>query len=58
MPFSGAAPLGKLSVRGNDVYWNDERLAPQDEALLASACSQGLDAAGIVTPTEKPAPPK
>jgi hypothetical protein len=58
MPFSGTAPLGKLSVKGNDLYWNDEPLAPQDEALLASACGQGLSAAGIVTPTEKPALPK
>ena len=58
MPFSGTAPLGTLSVRGNDLYWNDELLAPQDEALLASACSQGLNKAGIPLPTEKPAPPK
>ena len=59
MPFSGTAPLGMLSVRGNDLYWNDERLLPQDEALLASACSQGLDKAGVLRPTEKPAlPPK
>ena len=56
MPFSGTAALGKLSVKGNDVFWNDQRLVPQDEALLAAACSQGLDKAGIL-PTEKPAPP-
>lgn len=58
MPFSGTAPLGMLSIRGNDLYWNDERLAPQDEALLASACTQGLNKAGIPLPTEKPMPPK
>ncbi|MHB1206148.1 MAG: hypothetical protein ACYCZX_11295 [Rhodospirillaceae bacterium] len=58
MPFSGTAPLGMLSVRGNDLYWNDEPLAPQDEALLASACTQGLNKAGIPLPTEKPTPPK
>ena len=54
MPFAGYAPLGTLSVRGTDLYWNDERLVPQDEALLASACRQGFSAAGIVLPTEKP----
>lgn len=56
LPFSGTAALGTLSVRGNDLYWNGERLVPQDEALLASACRQGFSAAGIVLPTEKPEP--
>lgn len=54
MPFAGYAPLGTLSVRGNDLYWNDQRLQPQDEALLASACRQGFSAKGIVLPTDKP----
>ena len=58
MPFAGYAPLGTLSVRGSDLYWNDQRLQPQDEALLASACRQGFDAKGIVLPTEKPEPSK
>lgn len=58
MPFAGYAPLGTLSVRGNDLYWNDQRLQPQDEALLASACRQGFDAKGITLPTEKPEPPR
>ncbi|MBX7200046.1 MAG: hypothetical protein K1X51_11825 [Rhodospirillaceae bacterium] len=57
MPFAGYAPLGTLSVRGNDLYWNDQRLQPQDEALLASACRQGFNAKGIVLPTDKPQPP-
>lgn len=58
MPFAGYAPLGTLSVRGNDLYWNDQRLQPQDEALLASACRQGFDSKGIVLPAEKPEPSK
>ncbi len=58
MPFNGQASLGTLSVRGNDLYWNDQRLQPQDEALLASACRQGFDAKGIKLPTEKPEPPR
>lgn len=58
MPFAGYAPLGTLSVRGNDLYWNDQRLQPQDEALLASACRQGFDSKGITLPTEKPEPTK
>ena len=58
MPFAGYAPLGTLSVRGNDLFWNDQRLQPQDEALLASACRQGFSAKGITLPTEKPEPSK
>lgn len=58
MPFAGYAPLGTFSVRGSDLYWNNERLVPQDEALLASACRQGFSAAGIALPTEKPQPPR
>jgi len=57
LPFEGKAPLGTLSVKGNDVYWNGERIAPQDELLLAEACHKGLTAAGVTLPTSKPKPP-
>jgi hypothetical protein len=58
MPFEGKAPLGVLSIKGNEAYWNNQRLMPQDEALLAEACSKGLTAAGVTLPTQKPQVPK
>ena len=57
MPFSGYAPLGTLSIKGNDAYWNGNRIASQDEAVLAEACRQGLSKAGIL-PTQKPPIPR
>ncbi len=58
LPYEGKAPMGMLTIKGNDAYWNGERIAPQDEALLAEACSKGLTAAGVTLPTRKPTPPK
>ena len=54
LPYSGLAPIGVLTIRGNDAYWNGERIAPQDEVALADACRKGLTAAGVVLPTVKP----
>ena len=53
MPYEGKAALGLLTIKGNDAFWNGERLVPQDEKLLAEACSKGLTAAGV-----PPEPPK
>src|SRR5262249_50727220 len=58
LPYEGKAALGVLSIKGNDAYWNGERIAPQDELLLAAACRQGLKDAGALLPAEKPTPPK
>jgi hypothetical protein len=57
LPYEEAS-VGMLTIIGNDAYWNGERIAPQDEALLAEACRQGLTAAGVTLPARKPAPPK
>jgi hypothetical protein len=57
MPFSGYAPLGTLSIKGNEAYWNGARITPQDEVVLAEACRQGLGRAGIL-PTPKPPAPR
>jgi hypothetical protein len=57
LPYSGTAPIGMLTVKGNDIYWNGERIAPQDEAALAEACRKGMTAAGVTLPARKPAPP-
>ncbi len=53
----GLAPLGKLTVKGNDVFWNGRQIQSQDEAALAAACRAGLRAKGIVLPEAKPAAP-
>jgi len=58
MPYEGKAPIGTLTIKGNDAFWNGERIAAQDEALLAEACRQGLTAAGVTLPTRKPEAPK
>ncbi len=54
LPYEGKSPIGTLTVKGNDVFWNGERVASQDEALLAEACRKGLTAAGVTLPTRKP----
>lgn len=58
LPYEGKAPIGMLTIKGNDAYWNGERIAPQDEALLAEACRKGLSNAGVTLPARKPTPPK
>jgi hypothetical protein len=58
LPYEGKAAIGTLTIKGNDAFWNGERLVPQDEKLLAEACRQGLTAAGVILPTRKPEPPK
>ena len=74
LPFEGKAAIGVLTVKGNDAFWNGERIASQDEALLAEACRKGLSESGLETgaetgaemgadtdavqPGEEPEPPK
>jgi hypothetical protein len=53
MPFAGYAPLGTLTIKGNDAFWNGNRIAPQDEVILAEACRKSMSAAGITLPTQK-----
>ena len=50
----GKAPLGALTVKGNDLFWNGRRLQSQDEVLMAEACRSSLRARGIVLPEPKP----
>ncbi len=58
MPYSGIGQVGVLSIKGNDAFWNGERIAPQDQLLLAEACRKGLTAAGVTLPDHKPNPSK
>lgn len=57
-PYEGKAAMGTLTIRGNEAYWNGERIASQDEVLLAEACRKGLNAAGVPLPGRKPSAPK
>lgn len=54
----GRAPLGTLTIKGNDAFWNGKPLQSQDEVLMAEACRSSLRARGIVLPEAKPEPPK
>lgn len=38
LPYGGNIPLGKVTVKGNRVFWNDEPLQRDDEAALADSC--------------------
>ncbi len=57
LPYEGKAALGLVTIKGNDVLWNGERIAPQDEVILAEACRQSLEEMGGSLPTVKPALP-
>ncbi len=43
LPYEGKAPIGMVTLKGNDVLWNGERIAPQDELILAEACRQAME---------------
>ena len=42
LPAEGYAPVGTLSIRGNEAYWNGKLLAGSDQAALTLACRQSL----------------
>ena len=50
LPYEGKAPIGLVTLEGNDVLWNGDRIAPQDELILAEACRQGLEEVEDLTP--------
>jgi hypothetical protein len=47
LPYEGKASIGLVTIKGNETYWNGQRITPQDELLLAEACRQGLEDANI-----------
>jgi len=55
LPYAGQAAIGTVTVRGNEAFWNDQPLAPQDQAVLAKACRERLEMA--TPPPPKPTPP-
>ena len=55
LPFEGKVPLGNITVKGQDVFWNGERMLPQDQALLTEACRLSMTKpAGSTLPPSKP----
>lgn len=58
LPYEGKAALGLVTIKGNDVFWNGERITPQDELLLAEACRQGMEEAESLTPASEPETPE
>lgn len=50
----GKAALGTLTIKGNDLFWNGQRIQSQDEVFMAEACRSSLRARGIVLPEAKP----
>ena len=42
LAYEGKVPLGKVTLKGNRVFWNDEPLLGDDEALLAASCRNVL----------------
>lgn len=52
LPYEGKAALGLVTIKGNDVLWNGERITPQDELILAEACRQGMEEARNLTPED------
>ncbi|MBL8630975.1 MAG: hypothetical protein JNM81_15180 [Rhodospirillaceae bacterium] len=43
LPYEGKAALGTLTIKGNEAFWNGERMLPQDQVALAEACRQSLE---------------
>lgn len=54
---SGEGVVGRVTVRGNDIYWNDRKLARDSYAALSAACGEAFTAAGIPLPLPKPETP-
>lgn len=53
----GEVPLGTVTVKGNDLFWNGRQIQSQDQILLAESCRSSLRARGIVLPEAKPKAP-
>ncbi len=42
LAYEGKVPLGKVTLKGNRLFWNDEPLLADDEAALAASCRNVL----------------
>jgi opacity protein-like surface antigen len=59
LPYEGKVALGTLSIKGNEAFWNGERMLPQDQVALAEACRQSMTTGKQgALPTAKPSTPK
>ena len=53
----GEGVLGRVNVRGQDIYWNGAKLSRDSQAALAAACAEAFTAGGIPLPLAKPEVP-
>ncbi len=51
---AGEGVVGRVSVQGRDVYWNDSLLPLDRASILAAACREAFTDAGIPLPLVKP----
>lgn len=51
----GEGVVGQVTVRGNDLYWNGQKIPRDSYAALSLACGEAFTAAGIPLPLPKPA---
>jgi hypothetical protein len=51
---AGEGVVGRVSVQGRDVYWNDSLLPLDRAAALSAACRRAFTDAGIPLPLSKP----
>ena len=54
---AGEGVVGRVSVQGRNIYWNDSLLPLDSAAALAAACRGAFTSAGIPLPLPKPAKP-
>jgi len=51
----GEGVVGRVTVRDNEIYWNDVLIPKASHAALALACQDAFTAEGIPLPIKKPA---
>ena len=51
----GEGIVGRVTVRDNEIYWNDVLIPKDSRAALALACQDAFTASGIPLPIKKPA---
>ncbi len=52
---AGEGVVGRVSVQGRNIYWNDSLLPLDSAAALSAACRGAFTSAGIPLPLPKPA---
>ena len=56
LPFSGKATLGTITVKGDEAFWNGEKIGPSDQAVIADSCRKNIEVGVTSIPVSKPNP--